>query len=925
MAVNDSVTQNLLPVQAYFNLDGSFNTFIGQGQPFFATVNPVQSGLTITNSTIDSSPIGATTPSTGVFTNVSATTGQISTTPSNNTDIANKFYVDTVAQGLGPKAACAVATLANITLSGLQTIDGYTTLAGDRVLVKNQSSSQYNGIYIASASSWTRAVDMDVWAEVPGAYTVVLNGSQSDTGWVCTATQTGTINVTAMPWVQFSGSATYFAGTGLTLASNTFSITNTGVSANTYGSASAVPVIAVNAQGQITSATTTPIAIANTQVSGLGTMSTQNANNVAITGGSITGTPISGSTVGGTTITASTQFSGPGTGLTGTASGLSIGGNAATATSATTAGSVTNSITFNNSGSGAASGTTFNGSSAQTISYNTVGASPLAGSTSLVTLGTVTTGVWNATPIANSYLANSSITIGSTSISLGSTASTLTSVTMATPTISSYETYTATSAPSYNAGRLWYDSNVNSLAYYNDVTNNTLHIGEEVQLKVYNNTGSTINIGQPVYITSTSSGYTYPNVALAIANSLTTGNVIGLANQAIPTGTAGYVTTIGLIQGVNTGSYTVGDTLYLSPYSAGYYQNTIPPTGYAIKIGTVAYVNSSTGAIYVNKSNLSIQASNIIGQVALANGGTNANLTAVAGGIVYSGASALAISAAGTSGQVLTSSGTGVPTWTTPTSYATVTDDTTTNSTRYPLFANQTSGNLSTEYTSSTKLQYNPSTGVFTATGFSGSGASLTSLTAGNLSGTIPSGVLGNSSLYIGTTAVPLNSASGSITSLAVNISGSASSATTATTATNATNIAITDNTSSASTYYPVLSLNSSGNNAATTSSTKLSFVPNTGVLSATSFSGAGTGLTGTASSLSIGGNAATATSATSATTATNATNVAVADASTNANYYPTFVSATGGNEALNTASTKLKFNPSTGALSTGSVIYIAP
>jgi len=925
MAVNDSVTQNLLPVQAYFNLDGSFNTFIGQGQPFFATVNPVQSGLTITNSTIDSSPIGATTPSTGVFTNISTTTGQISTTPSNNTDIANKFYVDTVAQGLGPKAACAVATLANITLSGLQTIDGYTTLAGDRVLVKNQSSSQYNGIYIASASSWTRAVDMDVWAEVPGAYTVVLNGSQSDTGWVCTATQTGTINVTAMPWVQFSGSATYFAGTGLTLASNTFSITNTGVSANTYGSASAVPVIAVNAQGQITSATTTPIAIANTQVSGLGTMSTQNANNVAITGGSITGTPISGSTVGGTTITASTQFSGPGTGLTGTASGLSIGGNAATATSATTAGSVTNSITFNNSGSGAASGTTFNGSSAQTISYNTVGASPLAGSTSLVTLGTVTTGVWNATPISNSYLANSSITIGSTSISLGSTASTLTSVTMATPTISSYETYTATSAPSYNAGRLWYDSTQNALAYYNDVTNNTLHIGEEIQLKVYNNTGSTINVGQPVYVTSTSSGFTYPNVALAIANSLTTGNVIGLANQAIPTGTAGYVTTIGLVQGLNTGSYTVGDTLYLSPYSAGYYQNTIPPTGYAIKLGTVAYVSSTNGAIYVNKSILSVQAGNIVGQVALANGGTNANLTAVAGGIVYSGASALAISAAGTSGQVLTSSGTGAPTWSTPTSYATVTDDTTTNSTRYPLFANQTSGNLSTEYTSSTKLQYNPSTGIFTATGFSGSGASLTSLTAGNLSGTIPSGVLGNSSLYIGTTAVPLNSASGSITSLAVNISGSASSATTATTATNATNIIITDNTSSASTYYPVLSLNSSGNNAATTSSTKLSFVPNTGVLSATSFSGAGTGLTGTASSLSIGGNAATATTATSATTATNANNVAVADASTNANYYPTFVSATSSNQALKTASSTLKYNPSTGALSTGSVIYIAP
>jgi len=896
-----TVDQNLLPVQAYFDVYGNFQTFIGQGQPFLATISPIQSGLTITNSTLDSSPIGSTSPSTGVFTNVSATTGQISTTPTNATDIANKFYVDTVAQGLGPKAACAVATTTNITLSGLQTIDGYTTLAGDRVLVKNQGSSQFNGIYIASTTGWTRAVDMDVWSEVPGAYTVILNGGQADTGWVCTATQTGTINVTAMPWVQFSATNTYYAGTGLTLASNTFSITPVGT-AGTYGSASAVPVFTTNASGQVTSVTNTSIAIANTQVSGLGTMSTQNASNVAITGGSITGTPISGSTVGGTTITASSQFSGPGTGLTGTASGLSIGGSAGSATTATTAtniaGGATNSIPYQ--------------SAASTTTFLAAGTGVLQSSGGLSYTTTPTLTGTNFSSIPNSALINSSLTIGTTNIALGATASTLTSVTMATPTISSYETYTASSAPSYTAGRLWYDSTVNSLAYYNDVTNNTLHIGEEIQLKVYNNTGSTINVGQPVYVTSTSSGFTYPNVALAIANSLTTGNVIGLANQAIPTGTAGYVTTIGLVQGVNTGSYTVGDTLYLSPYSAGFYQNTLPPTGYAIKLGTVAYVNSSNGAIYVNKSILSVQAGNIVGQVALANGGTNANLTAVAGGVVYSGASALAISAAGTTGQVLTSAGTGTPTWTTPVSNATVTDDTTTNGTRYPLFANQTSGSLTTEYTSSTKLQYNPSTGAFTSTSFVGSGANLTSLTAGNLTGTISSGVLGNSSLYIGTTAVPLNAASGSITSLAVNISGSASSATTATTATNATNIAITDNTSSVSTYYPVLSVATTGNNPATTSSTKLSFVPNTGVLSATSFTGAGTGLTGTASSLSIGGNAATATTATSATTATN-----IASGSANQIHYQTASSTTGFITAPTVASTYLQWTGSAFAWAT--------
>jgi len=89
-----TVDQNILPVQALFNLDNTFNTFIGQGQPFYATVNPSQSGLNITNSTINSTTIGALVPSTGVFTSIATTTGQITTTPTGTTDIANKQYVD---------------------------------------------------------------------------------------------------------------------------------------------------------------------------------------------------------------------------------------------------------------------------------------------------------------------------------------------------------------------------------------------------------------------------------------------------------------------------------------------------------------------------------------------------------------------------------------------------------------------------------------------------------------------------------------------------------------------------------------------------------------------------------------------------------------------------------------------------------------
>jgi len=243
-----------------------------------------------------------------------------------------------------------------------------------------------------------------------------------------------------------------------------------------------------------------------------------------------------------------------------------------------------------------------------------------------------------------------------------------TGASLSNPTISNYEDFTSTSAPSYTAGRLWYDSTQKALTYFNDVTNNQVHIGQEVQLKVINNTGSTIANGVPVYVTSTSSGASYPNVALAQANSSSTAAVIGLTNGSIANGAVGYVVTSGLLTPANTGSFAVGDVLYLSPYSAGQMMNTVPPTGYAVQIGTVAYANTPNGSIYIKQTTpLAVSASTLVGQVALANGGTNANLTAVNGGAVYSTGSALAITAAGTSGQVLTSSGAGAPTWTTPT------------------------------------------------------------------------------------------------------------------------------------------------------------------------------------------------------------------------------------------------------------------
>ena len=847
-----SIDQNLLPVQAYFSVDGEFQTFIGQGQPFYATVNPDQSGLHITNSTIDSTTIGATTPSTGVFTNVSTTTGTISTAPTANTDIANKQYVDSIAQGLNPKQAVKCATTVSITLSGLQTIDTYTTLAGDRVLVKNQGTSSENGIYIAGSSTWTRATDMDVWSEVPGAYTVILNGTQAQTGWVCTASDTGTIGVTAMPWVQFSGSATYYAGTGLSLSANTFSITNTGVTAATKGSASKTVTATVNAQGQLTSLTDQDIAIAASQItSGIlsGTYGGTGVNNGTNTLTWNASYSLNQSVASGAAPTfTGTNFTGiPNAGLTN--SSITVNG---TSIALGASGTITAAAPFALTLGTGLSGTSYNGSAAVTAAIANTG----------VTASSYT--ILNATVNAQGQLtaASSASTTGSGNVVLanGPTVSAL-NIDNSNP----YIQFADGTAVALAAGRMWYNGTTGSLNFGMGGGNITQQVGEEIF--IYGKASAAITEGQLICKTGTVGASGVITFAPSPTGLTVNDGIIGLATENIASGSFGRITTFGVVHGINTTGSSVGetwadnDTLYYNPNYAGGLTN-VKPSAPNIKfeVGTVINAGSGgSGSIQVllqpgtqlggTDSNVQITsvANNDLLQYSTSSGywknvapstisiGTATNLAGgVAGAIPYqSGVGATGFTAAGTSGQVLTSQGTGTPTWTTPTAYATVTDDTTTNATRYPLFAAATSGNLTTEYTSSTKYQFNPSTGVLTATQFSGSAAGLTSVPAGQLSGTIPSGVLGNSTLYIGTTAIALNRSSASQTLTGTNIDGSAGSATTATTATNATNTGTTDDTTTNATVYPVWKTNTTGNLPEYTSSTKLKFNPSTGALTA--------------------------------------------------------------------------------------------
>jgi hypothetical protein len=218
-----------------------------------------------------------------------------------------------------------------------------------------------------------------------------------------------------------------------------------------------------------------------------------------------------------------------------------------------------------------------------------------------------------------------------------------TGATQANPTISNYENFTPTTAPSYSEGRVWYDSTEKALAFYNDSSSIAVHVGQDLIFKVINNTGSTIANGAPVYITGTSSGQIYPNVALAKADVAATSAVIGLTNGSIANGAIGYVTSQGTIDNVNTSTFTVGQVLYLSPYSAGQLMNTLPPTGITVQVGVATFINSSTGHIYVKQTTpLAVPASIITGTLPVSNGGTGA--TTLTGYVKGSGTSALTAS-----------------------------------------------------------------------------------------------------------------------------------------------------------------------------------------------------------------------------------------------------------------------------------------
>jgi len=412
-------------------------------------------------------------------TSAALTTGTITTAPVNNTDIVNKEYADAIASGIHFHEAVNLATTAALpantynngasgvgatltaNANGALSVDSTLTIVSERILVKNEAAGANNGVYtvtqVGSAGTpyiLTRATDFDsVGTGVDqideGDFFLVTSGTANvNTAWVQQTPPPITIGTTAIVFQQFSAPITYTAGTGLSESPTyTFNIATTGVTATTYGSASQVPVFAVNAQGQLTSVTNTAIAINGSAVSGNITGSAGSVANALTLGTYLTGTSYNGSAAVTAAVDATSTNTvskvvardSSGNFAAGTIT-AALSGNASTATAAanisagaanqipyqtgaattsfivapTTAGtylgwngsafaysaiSTPASVTFNNGGSGDASGTSFNGSTARTISYNTVGA-PSTG-------GTGATGTWGISISGNAATATS--------------------------------------------------------------------------------------------------------------------------------------------------------------------------------------------------------------------------------------------------------------------------------------------------------------------------------------------------------------------------------------------------------------------------------------------------------------------------------------------------------------------------------------
>ena len=210
-------------------------------------------------------------------------------TPTTDSEVATKAYVDGVAQGLDAKDSVRVATTATGTLTSAfangQTVDGVALSTGDRILIKNQSTGSENGIYTVNASGApSRASDGGNGEINGGTYVFVEEGTtNANRGFVCTNTGSVTVGTTALTFSQFSGAGQITAGDAMTKSGDTLNVAVDDSSIEV--SSDALRIKASGVTSAMLAGSIANAKLANSTISGVALGSNLNALSKATNGG----------------------------------------------------------------------------------------------------------------------------------------------------------------------------------------------------------------------------------------------------------------------------------------------------------------------------------------------------------------------------------------------------------------------------------------------------------------------------------------------------------------------------------------------------------------------------------------------------------------------------------------------------------------